>query len=169
MANVLSRLAVGFTISMMAFAGAALAATPMTVQIDQSQLLTLASDPGTIIVGNPSIADVSLNGRQLFIHGHSFGATNLMIFDTAGTKMGEFDLTVGDSAGSQLTVYLGSSSNGQTRRTYSCAPTCEATIMVGDSNAYVDQLIGITRGKADLANGVKSSDIAPKQGNGTPN
>ena len=146
--------------------GAAFAGTPLTVQIDQSQLLTLASDPGTIIVGNPSIADVSLNGKQLFIHGHSFGATNLMIFDVAGNKMSEFDLTVGNSVSSQVSLYLGSAQNGQTRRTYSCAPTCEATVMIGDPSFYLDQLIGSTRSKADLANGVKSSDLAPKQGNG---
>lgn len=162
MANWLNSLTLGISLSAVAFAGGLQAATPLTVQIDQSQLLTLDTDPGTIIVGNPSIADVSLNGRQLFIHGHSFGATNLMIFDAAGKKMSEFELTVGNSASTQLTVYNGSSANGVARRTYSCAPTCEAAIMIGDPNDFVDHLIGTTRGKADLANGVKTSDLAPR-------
>ncbi len=165
--NVIRALAVGGLTTLIGLGGTAFGATPLTVQIDQSELLTLPTDPGTIIVGNPSIADVSLNGKQLFIHGHSFGATNLMIFDVSGNKMSEFELTVGNSASTQLTLYNGSSTNGVTRRTYSCAPTCEAAIMVGDPNFYVDQLIGSTRGKADLANGVKSSDLAPKQQGGT--
>ena len=168
--NVIRRFAVGLLLSMAVFGGAASAATPLTVQIDQSQLLTLESDPGTVIIGNPSIADVSLNGKQLFIHGHSFGSTNLMVFDVAGNKISEFELTVGNSASTQLTLFNGSSANGVARSTYSCAPTCEVAIMIGDPSFYVNQLINVTRSKADLANGVKSSDLAPKQGNGgSPN
>ena len=162
MANWLNKLSLGISVSLVAFAGGLHAATPLTVQIDQSQLLMLDADPGTIIVGNPSIADVSLNGKQLFIHGHSFGATNLMIFDVAGHKMSEYELTVGNSASTQLTVYNGSSANGVARRSYSCAPTCEAAIMIGDPSDLVDRLIGGTRSKADLANGVKTSDLAPR-------
>ena len=153
-------LVVGLSVSILGYCGTAAAGTPLTVQIDQSQLLTLEADPGTIIIGNPSIADVSLNGKQMYIHGHSFGETNLMIFDASGNKMSEFELTVGNSPINQVTVYRGNGTSTAQRQTYSCAPTCEAAMMAGDNN--LSQVIGDNRSKADFANGVKSSDLVPK-------
>ena len=159
-------LAVGLSVLILGYCGTAAAGTPLTVQIDQSQLLTLQSDPGTIVVGNPSIADVSLNGKQMYIHGHSFGETNLMIFDTSGNKMSEFELTVGNSPINQVTVYRGSATSGALRQTYSCAPTCEAAMMSGDND--LGKVIGDNRSKADFASGVKSSDLASKPSGGAP-
>ena len=63
------------------------AGQPLTVQMDKSQLITVASDPGAVVIGNPSIADISVNGKQIFIHGHGFGDTNLQILDTAGNQI----------------------------------------------------------------------------------
>ena len=159
-------IATGLSVWFVALGGMALAGTPLTVQIDQSQLLSLDAEPGTIIVGNPSIADVSVNGRQMFVHGHSFGETNLMIFDVNGKKMGDYELTVGNSSNNQVTVFIGSGTNGPTRYTYSCAPTCEAAMMVGDPSAYLNKVVGDNRAKSDYASGVKSSDLAPKSSGG---
>ena len=159
-------LAAGLSVSILGCCGAIAAGTPLTVQIDQSQLMTLQSDPATIIIGNPSIADVSLNGKQLYIHGHSFGETNLIIFDISGNKMSEFELTVGNSPINQVTVYRGSGTSAALRQTYSCAPTCEAAMMAGDTN--LANVIGDNRSKADFASGVKSSDLVPKAGGAPP-
>ena len=168
MMSVTRAFTVGLSVSFLAFGGTAVAGTPLTVQIDQSQLLTLQADPGTIIVGNPSIADVSINGRQMFIHGHSFGETNLMIFDTLGSKVADFELTVGNSASNQLTLYLGSATNGTARYTYSCAPTCEAAMMVGDPSTYLNKMVGDNRAKTDFASGVKSTDLLAAKSGGAP-
>ena len=140
----------------------AFAGTPLTVQMDQSQLMMLEADPGTIIVGNPSIADVSINGRQLFFHGHSFGETNIMIFDTNGKKVADYDITVSKDTANELSLYLGNATNGAGRHTYSCAPNCEQNMMVGDDSGAFQRLVNDNRTKNDYATGVKTSDLGGK-------
>ncbi|MBG1233951.1 pilus assembly protein N-terminal domain-containing protein [Aestuariivirga litoralis] len=142
---------------LIASAGLAHAGMPLVVQMDQSQLLELPADPGTIIVGNPSIADVSLNGRQLFVHGHSFGETNLMIFDGKGQKIADFEVTVSHDTQNQLSLYMGNNTNGPTRYTYSCAPNCEQNMMVGDNNTYLQQTLTGNASKLGFATGTKSA------------
>ena len=150
------------SISLVIGTSSASAGTPLTVQLDQTQLMMLNSDPGTIIVGNPSIADVSLNGRQLFIHGHAFGETNLVVFDGSGNKIADLELTVSHDTANSLAFYKGNATNGVARYTYSCAPNCEFNMMVGDDSAAFEKLVGDNRAKTDYATGVKSSDLGPK-------
>jgi hypothetical protein len=129
--------------------------------------MVLTGDPGSVIIGNPSIADVSLNGRQLILHGHSFGETNLIVFDTTGNKLVDFDITVAHNTSNQLSVFVASGDKGAARRyTYSCAPYCEANVIVGD--AYAQSVVTDTRAKNDLTNGVKTSDLGPKVGGVAP-
>jgi hypothetical protein len=134
------------------------AGTSLVVQMDQSQLMQLAADPGSIIIGNPSIADVSLNGRQLFIHGHSFGETNLMIFDTTGKKIGDYDVTVSHDSENQLSLFLGNATKGASRFSYSCAPNCEASMMVGDDPTQMQQILANNRNKVSFATGTSAVD-----------
>jgi Flp pilus assembly secretin CpaC len=52
------------------------------VKYDQSQLLRLKRPAAEIIIGNPSIADVSVqSGNLLVITGKSFGVTNIITLD----------------------------------------------------------------------------------------
>ncbi|MDE2384161.1 MAG: pilus assembly protein N-terminal domain-containing protein [Alphaproteobacteria bacterium] len=136
----------------------------MTVNVDQSTPMMLTADPGSIIVGNPSIADVSLNGRQLIIHGHTYGETNLIVFDGTGNKLVDFDLTVVHNTSNQLTMFVGNATSGTHRYSYSCAPnsSCEVNMMVGDDSGWMEKVIGDNRAKNDYATGVKTSDLQSK-------
>jgi hypothetical protein len=150
-----------------ALSGGALAGTPLVVQMDQSQLMMLTADPGSIIVGNPSIADVSLNGRQLFIHGHSFGETNLMIFDQAGKKIGDYEVTVSFDTANQLSLFKGGGEKAiASRYTYSCAPNCEQNMMVGDDPGYTQTIITNNRSKLSYATSTRSDDAGGSDGSG---
>jgi Flp pilus assembly secretin CpaC len=64
----------------------------LAVAVDESQILQLPAQPGAIIIGNPSIADVSIQGQKLFVHGRSFGETNLIILDLQGNQIASFQL-----------------------------------------------------------------------------
>jgi len=107
----------------------ALAGEPLSIKTDSSLLMTISAEPGTVVIGNPSIADVTMNGRQIFIHGRAFGETNLLILDTAGSQVANFDITVVENNSNIVTVYRGTLHN-----TFSCAPNCNPTMMVGDDN-----------------------------------
>ncbi len=138
------------------------AGTPLIVEMDQSQPMLLTGDVGSIIVGNPSIADVSLNGRQIILHGHSFGETNLVIFDTNGHKLVDFDVTVSHNTSNQLSLFVGSSASPAQRYSYSCAPSCEVNMMVGDNADWMGKVVGSNRQKNDYKTGVKTSDLTQK-------
>ena len=140
----------------------ALAGTPLTVQTDQSQPILLTSDPASIIIGNPSIADVSLNGRQLILHGHAFGETNLIVMDADGKKIVDFDITVSHDSANQLSLYFATTNNPAQRHSYTCAPNCEASMMTGDPDDWMAKVIASNRAKSDFATGVKTSDLVTK-------
>ena len=138
------------------FIGFANAGTPLTVLVDRSQLMMLSADPGTVVVGNPSLADVSLNGRQLFINGHSAGETNLLVFDQSGEKIGDYDITVMQVGENSLTVFKGTAA-GITRNSFACAPICEHTMMIGDADP-LEKFIGDNQTKYDFSQGIKPGD-----------
>jgi len=134
--------------------------TPITVQVDQSQLVMLSTDPATVVVGNPSMADISLNGKQMFIHGHSFGETNIMVFDAAGNKILNLYVSVAHRTDNQLSIFM---SNGHStmpaRYTYTCAPNCEPNMMVGDQQDWMPLILGNNQAKYKFATGSLTSDV----------
>lgn len=137
---------------------AAQAATPLTIEMDQSQVITVNADPASIVVGNPSIADASINGRQIFIHGHSFGQTNLMVFDQAGNKMIDYELTISHNTSNQIAIFASTPDEGPVRYSYSCAPNCEANMIPGDSVNWTKNILLLDRAKYEFATGQKSAD-----------
>ena len=64
------------------------AAETVTVVLDQAQLMQLPDRVGTIIIGNPLIADVSLQaGGTMVITGKGYGATNIIALDRTGATL----------------------------------------------------------------------------------
>jgi len=136
------------------------AGTPLNVTVDYTQLMMLTSDPSTVVVGNPSIADVTINGRQLFVHGHSAGETNLMIFDQGGSKIGDYEVSVAQDTSNTLAVFSATSSSGVSRLSYVCAPLCERSLQVGDNVAGFSNVLGNVQQKISLAQGSTTSGAA---------
>ena len=109
------------------------AAETVTVVLDQAQLMKLPDKVGTIIIGNPLVADISLQaGGTMVITGKGYGATNIIALDRAGaTLMTATVQVVGPR--DAVVVY-----RGVDRESYSCAPTCERRITLGDAPPYFD-------------------------------
>jgi Pilus formation protein N terminal region len=134
----------------------ALAGEPITIKTDSSLLMSVSAEPGTVVIGNPSIADVTMNGKQIFIHGRAFGETNLLILSTAGDQIANFDITVVENSANALTLY-----RGTLRNTFSCAPNCNPTMMVGDDG--MEKVISQNISKNLFATGkVAAEASAPK-------
>lgn len=134
---------------------------PLTVEIDQSQLIQLNADPATVVVGNPSIADISLNGKQMFVHGHSFGETNIMVLDVNGNKLANYYVNVTHRTDNQLTVFAANSRHldAVDRMTYTCAPNCEGNMMVGDRTDFFNTNMGNNQAKYKFATGSLTADV----------
>ena len=108
----------------LALSPVAVSAASLGVPLDQSLRLTLTSAAHDVIVGNPSIADVTVSDdHHLIVTGKQDGMTNLIVTDQRGRTIFDRQIVVhGGGAGDAVTLIAGA-----TATTYACAPTCETT------------------------------------------
>jgi hypothetical protein len=129
------------------WATAAIAAEPIAVALDQARVVKLPDRVGTIVIGNPLIADVSVQpGGLIVVTGKSYGATNLIALDRSGQVLIERQIAVSGPRDSVVVVY-----RGVERETYSCAPNCERRITLGDSPAFFDLALGQSGARSSQA------------------
>jgi Flp pilus assembly secretin CpaC len=118
----------------------ALAAEPIVVELDQARIMKLPDRAATVVIGNPLIADISLQHSGIaVITGKGFGATNVIALDRAGTVLMEKTIEVTGPSDSIVVVY-----RGINRETYSCTPECSRRITLGDFPDYFDKTLGQT-------------------------
>lgn len=142
--SVLGRRAKRCTVAALVVLGAALTAClparaeTIGVSLDQASVVKLPAQVSTIIVGNPLIADASLQrGGILVVTGKGYGATNLVALDRNGNVLMDKTVQVLGGPGKELvTVY-----RGVERESYSCAPDCAPRAVLGDSLAYFNAVL----------------------------
>lgn len=112
--------------------GAANAET-INVNLDQARVVKLPERVATIVIGNPLIADATLqNGGILIVTGKGYGATNILALDRQGRTVMDTNVQVaGPGTGDIVTVY-----KGMARESYSCSPLCAPRITLGDAPEY---------------------------------
>jgi hypothetical protein len=99
----------------------AVQAEPLQIRLDKAEILRLPEPASVIFVGNPDIADVTIESPTLiFIIGRSAGETNLIIFDDAGEQTGDFDLVVLAEHERHVTV----NRSTDLLSTFNCDPRC---------------------------------------------
>ncbi len=115
-----------------AFATAAPDPDRIAVNVDQAKLVKLPVGIATIVVGNPLIADVTLqNGGVVVVTGKGYGATNFIALDRTGQVLVDRQIQVEGPSDQLVTVY-----RGIDRETYSCMPVCQRRITLGDGETY---------------------------------
>ncbi len=119
---------------------------PITVNVNMARVLRIDAPAATVIVGNPGIADVTIQDPQtLVLTGKSFGQTNLIVLDGTGNPVADTLIDVVQLQAGTMTVYQGTA-----RTSLACAPVCQPTIMLGDET-------GFTSTQVDSANMIKST------------
>jgi Flp pilus assembly secretin CpaC len=114
----------------------AFAADTVTVTVDQAKIVQIPPGTRTLIIGNPMIADVTLlkSGNTMIVTGKGFGETNMIALDANGTPVAESNiLVVGDPRA--LVVQ-----RGMDRQSYTCAPRCQPTAVLGDDTAFFNNV-----------------------------
>lgn len=100
------------------------------VTVDRAKVFRISRPASTIIVGNPSIVDATVEDDQtLVLTGRSFGVTNLIILDVEGDPVVDKTVVVKGHEVNTVRIYRRSS-----RETMACAPVCEPTLTIGDNN-----------------------------------
>jgi hypothetical protein len=131
----------------------------ISVFVDQAKLLKMPAKVATIIVGNPLIADVTLqSGGIVVVTGKGYGATNFIAMDRSGDVLVDRQIQVEGPTERLVTVY-----RGVERESYSCAPICQRRITLGDGENYfkaaIDQAGSLSsQASGAAAAGAKSSN-----------
>ena len=128
------------------------------VSVDQAKLVKLPSRVATIVVGNPMIADVTLqNGGIVVVTGKGYGATNFIAMDRGGEVLVDRVIQVEGPTDQLVTVY-----RGVERETYSCMPVCQRRVTLGDGDNYFNSVMGQSGSLSNQAG-------ASAAGSGKPN
>ena len=131
-------LAAAFALTLGAACPVAALADTVNVNVDEARIMRLPDGVATIVIGNPLIADATLqSGGILVLTGKGFGATNLLALDRTGRVVTNKTVEVVGAKGADLVVVY----RGMERESYSCAPVCERRITLGDSPAYFNNAL----------------------------
>ncbi len=140
-------------IAVCAGASIACAGQYLEIQNDESQMITIPSAPGAVILGNPSVADISIDGTRVFLHGRGYGQTNLMILDASGNQIANFDIVVKHTQVSNVALF-----RGPGRHSFSCSPYCEAELQIGDDADNFKVVAEELQKKTEIATGSKTAE-----------
>lgn len=135
------------------YTSASHAAQELIIKTDQTQLISISGQPGAVVIGNPSIADATVHGDKIFVHGRAFGSTNLIILDENGNQLSSLEITVQRGGENNLAMYKAGA-----RYSYVCAPACEATLQSGDLPDWFADIAKMDGKKSGLATGKSSAD-----------
>ena len=106
---------------------------PIVAIVDQARLVKIPAGTQTLIIGNPTIADVTLlkQNNLMILTPKAFGETNFIALDAVGNPVAESMIKVinGENA---LVVQ-----RGMDRQSYSCAPKCQPVERLGDDDKYL--------------------------------
>lgn len=97
----------------------------ISVEIDQAQRVQLSGPAGSVIVGNPEIADVTVvDANTLYITGKGYGVTEVVAVDPIGRTVfqSQVVVTAGDGAG-RVRVWRGAQSTEM-----ACAASCSPSV-----------------------------------------
>jgi Flp pilus assembly secretin CpaC len=106
-----------------AFVLPAKAGAGIEVTMNQAKIVKLTRPADTIVVGNPAIADASVqDASTIVLTGKGFGVTNLVVLDQEGSPIIDEQVTVVRQDASSVRIYRRASV-----QTMSCTPYCESS------------------------------------------
>ena len=106
-----------------AFVMPAEAGAGIEVTMNQAKIVKLSRAADTIVVGNPAIADASVqDASTIVLTGKGFGVTNLVVLDQEGSPIVDEQVTVVRQAASSVRIYRRAEV-----QTLSCTPYCESS------------------------------------------
>jgi len=123
MAQPRSSILIAALLATAAFAMPAMAGTGIAVTMNQAKIVKLSRPADTIVVGNPAIADASVqDASTIVLTGKGFGVTNLVVLDQDGTPIVDEQVTVVRQDASSVRIYRRAEI-----QTMSCTPYCESS------------------------------------------
>jgi hypothetical protein len=108
-------------------------AAEINVILDQARLVKLPDRVATLVIGNPAIADASVQaGGWMVVTGKGYGLTNVIALDRSGAVLLEKSVEV-QAPSNVVVVY-----RGVDRESYSCTPICDRRFTLGDGRTFFE-------------------------------
>ena len=109
---------------------------PIVAVVDQARLVRIPAGAETLIIGNPTIADVTLlkQNNIMILTPRAFGETNFIALDAQGNPVAQSVIRVVNGADAVVVQ------RGMSRESYSCAPRCQPTERLGDDDSYLGKV-----------------------------
>lgn len=97
----------------------------LNVEIDQATRVQLRAPAGSVIVGNPQIADVTVvDSNTLYITGKGYGVTEVVAVDAIGRTVFQSQVVVSEGAGSgRVRVWRGAQATEM-----ACGASCSPSV-----------------------------------------
>jgi Flp pilus assembly secretin CpaC len=125
-------------LAVLAYTPAAYAEAGIKVVMNQAKIVKLARAADTIVIGNPAIADASVqDASTIVLTGKGFGVTNLVVLDQEGAPIIDEQVIVTRGANSTVRIYRRSQV-----QTMSCAPYCESSFKTDAEKASEAEMSG---------------------------
>jgi Pilus formation protein N terminal region len=104
----------------------------ISLMLDRATIIRPPAKTSMVVIGNPAIADVSVQKNGVMVlTGKSYGETNMIALDDQGQLISESWIKVGAPGRSNMVVV-----RGVDTETYSCTPNCQPTVVLGDSDKH---------------------------------
>ena len=117
-------IAAGLLLAGLVMTNPASAQSRMSVKIDHSERVQLRGSAGSVIVGNPAIADVTVvDANTLFITGKGYGATEVIAVDPIGRTVFQSQVVVTGSDSGSVRVWRGANVSEM-----ACADSCSVSV-----------------------------------------
>jgi Flp pilus assembly secretin CpaC len=151
-------------------AAPAVAAPGLTVALDHSQRIRVSRPAGSVIVGNPNVADVTVvDPHTVFVSGRGYGVSEVVVLDPVGRTIWQGDVVVTAPAYGEVTVYRGAQATEM-----ACAQVCSTSVRSGKgANGAAGAAGGLGAGGAGAGGGSTSTTTsspvpAPQPSPATP-
>lgn len=128
----------------------------VSIPVDEARVFSVPKDVATVVIGNPSITDVTFtqDRRGAILTGKSFGSTNILLLSRSGDRVANAIVSVVRSPDS-VTV-----THGDKRATFSCAPRCAPTQTIGDSPEVTGQISAQIQERTNAASNASAAAAA---------
>lgn len=138
----------------------ALAGQRVTVEKNHTLRVTLSASAGSVVVGNPDIADVTvIDSRTIYIVGKGFGSSAVNVTGRDGRSLFDGEVTVATARQGAITVY-----KGLTPSLMVCTNICvaedSASTAATASNSAPPSTISLTPAPAPMTTGSGAAMVA---------
>jgi len=125
----------------------------MVIMLDHMERIKIEAPVSVVMIGNPSIADVTLLDSQVaFISAKSIGTTNMVALDNKGDEIINYQILVREPQAKRVSMR-----RAFTKENYQCAPDCNRALSMTDTSEEFSTASGVVSSRMNMNNQITSS------------